>query len=64
MNTAEKYNVLLETLAEAIKNKDTAILVKDFEIDDLRAKLERAEKTIAELQAENNGVLCRRKIEK
>lgn len=43
MTDKEKYEILLFTLAEKLKEKDTTISLKDYEIESLKKKLEEAE---------------------
>lgn len=44
MTRAEKYNLLLEEIAEIIKSKNNTILLQKSRIEDLEAKLQAAKK--------------------
>lgn len=44
--TNETYETVISALSECIKSKDTAILLKDYEISTLKKKLEDAEKLL------------------
>ena len=44
----EKYETLLSELAEVLKQKNTTILLQKYEIEELKKKLEAAEKEAAE----------------
>ena len=50
----EKYETLLSELAEVIKSKNTTIILQRYEIEELKKKLEAAEKEAA-AYADNCG---------
>lgn len=56
MTNIEKYAVILDTLAEAIKAKENTISYQAYQIEDLKAKLKAAEE-------EASGKVCKTKIE-
>lgn len=43
MNETEKYNVLLQELAESIRSKNNEIAILRWKVADLEAKLKQAE---------------------
>lgn len=45
--TKETYETVITALAESIKSKENALLLKDYEISDLKKKLKDAEKLLA-----------------
>lgn len=53
MEKDEMYNELLNGIAELLKEKNFEIRLKNFEISELKAKLEQAEKLLAERNETN-----------
>lgn len=56
MTINEKYEIILGELAEAIKEKDTIIFLKDCEIRDLKTKLESCQTYIKEKSGDNGEI--------
>lgn len=50
MTDEQKYTELLKDLAELLKWKNDTIKIQEFQISDLKASLEKAEKEIAMLK--------------
>lgn len=47
------FDTILEALAEVVKAKEDKIFLQEYEISDLKNKLEKAEKEINELKGSN-----------
>lgn len=77
MTATEKHNVILNALAEAIAEKEKQITLCEWELSDVRRKLEKAEAELANAWKENailaaeketmkaiiDGKLCKKTIE-
>ena len=56
MTEAEKYNLILSELAEALERKNHKIQIQQWEIDALNRKVKKAEAEIEELKQQNKVV--------
>ena len=50
MTNEQKYEAIINALGEALVEKNDALYLKDYDIKNLKEKLEAAEKEIAELK--------------
>lgn len=77
LTATEKHNVILNALAEVIAEKEKQLTLRDWELSDVRRKLEQAEKELADAWTENallkadaevmraciEGKICKKTIE-
>ena len=54
----DKFEVIMESLAELIEDKNNRICVLEWQVKSLEAKIKEAEREAAEKSAKAAGVLC------
>lgn len=59
----KNFETILDSLAETIERKNQHITFLEWQLADLKKKLEEAESSAVQAVAEANGVLCKQKIE-